>query len=71
MEYLRAISEPPLDPKWVEESAKKSLRACLSGTQYRSADYECVKSAESNEDMSRCMADAHEALRAPASPDSP
>jgi len=71
MEYLQATSGTPLNPKWVEESAKRSLRACLSGKLYRTVDYECMKSAESGEDMSRCMAGAHEALRTPAGRDSP
>lgn len=71
MEQLRATSRASLDPRWVDGSAKRSLRACLSGKLYRRADYECMKSARSSEDMSRCMADAHEALRRPDDPVTP
>jgi len=52
-----------LDKSWAKDKIDRGIAKCLSGSIYTRKDYECMISARTNEQMSLCLATAHE--RAP------
>lgn len=45
------------------EERSANIAACTSGERYTRADFKCIMSAETELEMSRCMAHAHETNR--------
>ena len=51
-----------IDKAWAKAKIDRGVARCLSGSIYTRKDYECMISARTNEQMSRCLATAHERL---------
>ena len=43
------------DPRWVNESTRRNVAACVAGDRYTREDYKCFISASTNEEIGRCM----------------